>query len=115
METLNIRLKLSTGDLSVVIVYHRSSNNITNDVINDYRKLFNTYNCSAIILGDFNAYITLFGAECTDDRGRLLEELIDEHNLVFLKTGAETFVRPSGEMGHLDIAMASANISRIAN
>ena len=77
--------------------------------------MFNAYNRSAIILRDFNAYSTLFGADSTDDRGRLLEELIEEHNLVVLNSGAGTFVRPSGEMSHLDVAMASANFPRIAN
>ena len=81
----------------------------------DYRKLFNACNHSAIILDDLNTYSTLFGADSTDDRGRLLEELIEEHNLVILNTGAGTFVRPSREMSDLDVAMASANISRIAN
>ena len=118
-EQLIVRLKLSTGDLTVVNVYHRPSDNIPDGVINDYRKLFNAYNHSSIIFDDLNAYSTLFGADSTDDRGRLLEELIEEHNLVVLNTGAGTFVRPSGEMNHLDIAMASAmasaNITRIAN
>ena len=108
MEALIVCLKLSIGDLTVVNVYHRSTDNIPDDIINDYRKLFNAYNRSSIILGDFNA-------DSADDRGRLLEELIEEHNLVVLNTGAGTFVRPFGEMSHLDIAMVSANISRIAN
>ena len=54
------------------------------------------------------------GADSTDDRGRLPEELIEENSLVVLNTGAGTFVRPTGEMRHLDIAMASASISRNA-
>ena len=115
MEALIVRLKLSTGELTVVNVYHRPSDNIPDDVFNDYRKLFNAYNHSSIILDDFNAYSTLFGADSTDDRGRLLEDLIEEHNLVVLNTGSGTFVRPSGEMSHLDIAMVSANIARIVN
>ena len=115
MEALIVPLKFSTCDLTVVNVYHSPSDKIPDDVINDYRKLFNAYNHSSIILGDFNAYSTLFGSDSTDDRDRLLKELIEEHNLVVLNTGAGTFVRPSGEMSHLDIAMASANIARIAN
>ena len=89
MEALIVHLKLSTGDLTVVNVYHRASNNIPDNVISYYRKLLNAYNCRAIISGEFNAYSTLFGADSTDDRGRLLEELIEEHNLVVLNTGAE--------------------------
>ena len=38
-----------------------------------------------------------------------------QHNLVVLNSGAGKFVRLFGEMSHLDIAMASANISRFAN
>ena len=107
MEALIARLKFSTGDLTVVNVYHRPSDNIPDDVINDYRKLFNAYNHSSIILGDFNAYSTLLGADSTDDHGRLLEEFIEEHNLLVLNTGAGTFARPSGEMSNLDIDMVS--------
>ena len=72
MEALIVRLKHSTGDLTVVNVYHRPSDKIPDDDINDYRKLFNAYNRSSIILSAFNAYSTLFGADSTDDRGRLL-------------------------------------------
>ena len=72
MKALIVRLKLSISDLTVVNVYHRPSDNITDDVIGDYRKLFNAYNGSTIIFGEFNAYSTLFGADSTDDRGRLL-------------------------------------------
>ena len=114
MEAFIVRLKLSTSDPTVVNVYHRPSDKIPDDVINDYRKLFNYYNLSSIILGDFNAYSTLFGADSTEDRGRLLEGVIEEHKLVVLNTGAGAFVRPSGEMSRLDMAMASTNISRIA-
>ena len=115
MEVPIVRLKLLTGDLTVINVYPCPSSNIPDDVISDYRKLLQVYNCSAIILGDFNAYSTLFSADSTDDYGQLLEELIEEHNLIILNTGAGTFIRPSGELSHIDIAMASANVSRIAN
>ena len=96
MEALIVRLKLSTGGLTVVNVYDRPSDKIPDDVINDYLKLCSAYNRNFITLGDFNAYSTLFGADSTDDRGRLLEELIEENNLVVLNTGAGLFIRPSG-------------------
>ena len=41
MEALIVRLKLSTGDLTAANVYHRPSDKIPDDVINDYRKMFN--------------------------------------------------------------------------
>ena len=56
MEALIVRLMLSTGDLTVVNVHHRPSDNITDYVISDYRNAY-------IILSDFNAYSTLFVSE----------------------------------------------------
>ena len=115
MEALIVRLKLATGDMTAVNIYHRPSDNIPDDVISDYRKLFNAYNRIAMILDDFIAYSKLFGVYSTDDRDRLLVEPIEVHNLVVLNTGAGTFIRLFGEMSHLEVTMASANISRIAN
>ena len=65
------------------------------------RNLFNAYNLTAIILGDFNAYRTLSEADSTDDSGQLPEEVIVEQNLVVRNTGAGTFVRLSGEVSPL--------------
>ena len=87
MEALIVRMKLSTGDLAVANVYHRPFDIITDDVISDYRKLFNAYNRSAIIWG-FQCYSTVFGTYFTDYRGRLRSELIEENSLVVLNTGA---------------------------
>ena len=61
-----------------------------------YRLLFQTFNRDAIILGDLNAYSTVFGASTTDNRGRLLEELMDEYNMVAVNTGAGIYVRRTG-------------------
>ena len=49
MEAHIVPLKHSTRDLTVV-VYHCPSDNITDDVVSNNRKLFNAYNRSAIIL-----------------------------------------------------------------
>ena len=40
VEALIVRLMFSTGDLTVVNVYHRPSDKIPDDVINDLRNLF---------------------------------------------------------------------------
>jgi len=80
-----------------------------------YSLLFQIFNRDVIILGDLNAYSTMFGASMTNCRGRLLEELMDEHNLVALNIGSGTYIRRTGEFSHLDIAMTNINIACIAN
>jgi len=42
------------------------------------------FGSDVIILGDLNAYSTMFGANTTDARGRILEKLMDDHNMVAL-------------------------------
>ena len=40
---------------------------------------------------------------------------MDEYNMVALNTGAGTYVRRTGVISHLDIAMATVDIARTAN
>ena len=68
-----------------------------------------------IILGDLNAYSTVFGASTTDYRGRLLEEMMDKYKLVALNTGSGTYIRRTGVVSHLDIAMTNTNIACVAH
>lgn len=39
------------------------------------------------MLGDFNSQSPMWGSDHLDQRGRLIEQLIDETNLVVLNTG----------------------------
>ena len=102
LEALVVRVKLQSGDVTLVNVYHTPGTPCDDEA---YRQLFQTYCRDAIILGDLNAYSPLFGAARTDARGRLLESLIDDNNMVVLNTGAGTYLRHSGEMSHLDVAL----------
>jgi len=112
IEALVIRVKLQSGDVTLANVYQAPDKPFDRD---GYRSLFETYCRDAIILGDLNAYSPIFGATRTDARGRQLETIIDDNNMVVLNTGAGTYVRRTGEMSHLDVAVASTNIARIAN
>ena len=76
----------------------------------EYLKLFLINRQCAFIDGDFNAYSYVFGAERTDERGQLLEDLIEDFNCIAFNTGAGTSVRRTGEQIHLGIAMASINV-----
>jgi len=66
-------------DINVVNVYDPPTNHVDE---NSYRKLFQSFNRNAIILGDFNAHGTMFGAKASEinKRGRLLKKLLGAHN-----------------------------------
>jgi len=85
LEALVIQVQFESKVVKIVNTYHAPNKPLIDD---QYRLLFQTFNRDTIILGDLNAYSTVFGALTTDNRGRLLEELIDEHNFVALNTGA---------------------------
>jgi len=40
---------------------------------------------------------------------------MDTHDLVPLKTGSSTFVRQSGKLSHLDLAVTNISIASVAN
>ena len=112
LEAVVVRVKLRSGNVTIVNVYHQS-NTAFNE--SDYSLLFQTFHRDVIILGDLNAYSTMFGANTTDARGKILEKLMDDQNMVALNTGAGTYLRRTGELSHLDVAMATTNIARVAN
>ena len=112
LEALVIRVKLQTRSVIIVNVYHAPRTSFDEAA---YRQLLTEYSQDTIILGDLNAHSPLFGANSTDTRGRVLEDLIDHYNLVVLNTGVGTHVLCDGSTSHLDVAMASNNIARVAS
>ncbi|KAG5884054.1 hypothetical protein JTB14_037459 [Gonioctena quinquepunctata] len=61
-----------------------------------------------IFLGDFNSHNPIRGSEHLDQKGRIVEELIDEYNPVLLNTGEGTFLNSrSNTFSHLDISLCS--------
>ena len=111
LEALIIQVKFQSKNVKIVNTYH-APQTVVKD--NQYHLLFQSFNRD-IILGDLNAYSTVFGALRTGNRGRLLEELMDEHNMVTLNTGAGTYVRRSGAVSHLDVSMATIYTACVAN
>ena len=79
---------------------------INNDHIDALFNLPNT-----IITGDVNAKNTLWGAPKNDARGRHIENLIEDNNLVTLNTGRGTRLNNDGSYSHLDICATSSQLS----
>ena len=114
MESVIIKLKMESSDIIVINVYDSPDNHVNET---SYRQLFQSFHRNAIILGDFNAHGSVFGAKASEinKRGMLLEELLDTYNMVSLNTGAGTYIKHSGELSRLDIAMTTPNLARVIN
>ena len=59
-----------------------------------------------IIMGDFNAHNTIWGSNKLDDRGRLVERLIDKCSLCIFNSKAPTYLHPAtGTYSSIDLSL----------
>ena len=69
-----------------------------------------------ILIGDFNSHHTLWGSKDTNDRGRIIEEFITEHDLVLLNDKISTYLHSAtGSYSSLDLAICSPEIFPVLN
>ena len=65
----------------------------------------------SLIIGDFNAHNTIWGSTHTDARGKTIETLIDQNNLILLNTGQPTHFQSNANPSVLDLSISTINIS----
>ena len=93
VEALTIQFSLaSKRKITVTCLYHPPATAINPA---SFRRIFALKD--NIIVGDLNSHSTLWGSPTTDNNGRLVEELLEEHDLTVLNTGEGTFVKPNSE------------------
>ena len=65
-----------------------------------------------LILGDFNAYGTVWGCSHKNSRGRHLEDIIHRNNICILNTVSQTHIAlPSGSTSEIDLSLSSASLA----
>ncbi|GFO14999.1 RNA-directed DNA polymerase from mobile element jockey [Plakobranchus ocellatus] len=65
-----------------------------------------------LVLGDFNAHSPAWGDSRRDGRGRMLEEVTAENDLIILNSGEQTFVHSAyHSTSAIDLAVASPSIA----
>lgn len=78
---------------------------------NDVEDLINQIPKPRIIMGDMNAYSYMWGATYTDQRGKILEEILDQFNLCLLNDGDPTrFNINTGESTPLDLTICDGDV-----
>jgi ribonuclease HI len=106
IEAVIVKIKTSGGYITIVNGYVAPNQDIIKE---DFEKLFK--NEPTIITGDFNAKNPLWGSPDQNERGIIIDELIDKHKFVVLNTGQPTRLHYTGTMSHLDISLASGRLS----
>ena len=55
-----------------------------------FNRMINSFLSRHLILGDFNGYSPLWGSDQRDTRGKIMEEIIGDHNLILLNDAVHT-------------------------
>ena len=108
VEALSIQFSLaSKRKITVTNIYHPPGTPINTASLQRIFALKDN-----IIVGDFNSHSTLWGSTRTDANGRVIEELLEEHDLTVLNTGEGTFVKPNSEgYSPLDLTIVPIDLS----
>src|SRR5207302_8190988 len=78
--------------------------------IADWRRIFRMVKHPLIWVGDLNAHhMGLFNSPDTNNRGHVVEQLMDEYNLVKLSHG-NTWHRPHFNPSEIDVALVSQSL-----
>ena len=77
---------------------------------NNIKSLYDQLPKPCILLGDFNAHSQRWGCNSTNGKGRTIEQLIDQTNLVMLNNGAPTHPNRIHD-SVIDLSICTANIS----
>lgn len=76
-------------------------------------KLLEQLPSPVVLLGDWNAHSDLWGGRLLDERGRAIESLISEHELIVLNNGVHTRIDPhDGHTSAIDLSVVSEVLAR---
>ena len=67
-----------------------------------------------IIVGDFNAHNTIWGSNNIDQRGKILEQIIINENIIFLNNSSPTHLNiANGTFSNIDISLSTPSMVQI--
>jgi len=110
IEALTAQIVLKGRRLTIVNMYVPPNSEF---IAEEYRNLISKPN--SLIVGDFNSYSPLWGANKTDQRGKALEDLIEQYNLCILNNGQGTHIKHRGGLSPIDLSLASNNLALKCN
>ena len=77
----------------------------------DIEDLLNQLPSPVLLLGDFNAHSRSWGCNNTDNKGKIIEDLVLQSNLSVLNNGCSTYLHPgTGSTSAIDISICQPNL-----
>src|SRR5688572_12401941 len=107
-EIQGIEILTINGHLKIYNMYLSPSHEFCKE---DLQKMF--VSKRAIIVGDFNAHNKLWGSSQINKRGKIVEEILTEKNMVVLNTGQATYItsNQSKNKSVIDLCICSQDIA----
>jgi len=86
--------------------------NQTNLLLKDIENIIKQLPSPFIITGDFNCHSELWGSDKTDERGKIIEKVLDNDNIIILNNGDPTrFNSGNGNFSAIDLTFSNSSIS----
>ena len=99
IECITVNIKTDNSYITVTNLY------ISPDKTIDITELSKIFTAKSVIVGDFNSKNTLWGSPFTDERGLIIEDIVDNNNFVILNNGRPTYAHYNGSQSHLDLSL----------
>ena len=79
--------------------------------ISDIQNLIDQLPAPFLLLGDFNAHNPLWGGQILDNKGKVIEDLLDSNDITIFNDGSMTFHNiANNQFSALDLSICSSNI-----
>ena len=125
-----IKVGLNFNVLDVAEIPNIEIQGVEINTLNGHLKIFNSYitpsykfkkediqeifpHKRSILVGDFNAHSKLWGCSETNNRGKIIEEILIENNLIVLNTGQSTHITSNQSNCHsvIDLSISSQDVA----
>ncbi|KAG5862917.1 hypothetical protein JTB14_002287 [Gonioctena quinquepunctata] len=106
LQVVAIRIKAPVL-LSICNIYLPQDNWQENDITHIIEQLPTPF----LLLGDFNAHNPLWGSELLSNRGRIVEQILENDQVAILNTGSPTYFNMrSRKFSSIDLSLTSSNL-----
>lgn len=109
VEAIAVKITLNNRSITICNIYLSNRYDINTASI---EQIINQLPKPHIILGDFNRHNTLWGSYKVDKRGKTIEEILLNHDIVLLNDSSPThFNSPNATNSAIDLTLCSSNIA----
>lgn len=110
IEAVGAKIKWNSGEASLISVYAPPTAILTDAVM---RALIESAPEPRFILGDWNAKAIAWGNLYDCPKGRIISNIIDNHNLMFLNDGSQTRLSTeNGTTSAIDLSLVTPSLGR---